>query len=417
MGMMLTLIYATTISRAQAEPVPLKMWTFLPITGNDPRTVALKQVVEGFNQSQTQYRVSVESISYSRIDSNVIQATAAGEGPDILNVYSDQLAMHVAAKTIIPLDHYIAKLSPAERDGFVMPLKLFSYGGHIMAVPWETRVWLLWYRKDLLQQAGLMPPATLPEMAEDARKLANGQVMGFAMGASSGQLGAGVSEMFTPLIWGAGGEVIDSQGKAIFNSPAGVRVLKFLDQMIKDNAMRSSVVTMTADDLLSSVQAGKTAMTINGSYRVSSARAAAAAGDRLATAPIPGWEKDKPTPARIAGQTLTIGANSKHKDGAWAFIQYYTNNTSQLAFARAGVLPSRSIIYQDTFFSQDPVGREMKGWADYAHAYGRIANLPADYGKLTQLLATAFQQVFLQNADPKQALDRAAAAYNAQHKR
>ena len=80
---------------------------------------------------------------------------------------------------------------------------------------------------------------------------------------------------------------------------------------------KSTLLRMTIDDVMSSFKAGTTATTILGSFRVAAGRASASTGANLVTAPIPGWTADKPSPARLAGQTLTIGANTKHRDGAW----------------------------------------------------------------------------------------------------
>jgi len=392
----------------------LKFWTFLTVDSPDPRSAALKGVIEGFNKSQSEYEVQIQSINYGRIDNQVIQATAAGEGPDIINVYSDLLPMHIAAKTIVPLDAYVSKLSAAEQNDFVMPLKAFQDGGKQMAMPWETRVWLLWYRKDLLAKAGVQPPKTLDELGQVAGKVTTPQVMGFAMGASTGNLGAGAYETFIPLLWAAGGDITDAQGKATFNSEAGVKVLDYLhDLEAKYKGMRSTVVSMTADDMVSSFKAGTAAMVIGGSYRVAAARAGQP--ENLVTASIPGWTADKPTPARVAGQTLGIGANSKNKDGAWKFIQYYLSAPSQLAFAKAGVMPVRASVYKDAFFAS-PQGEETQRWAQYAKDHGRLTRTPQDFAKLSEDLAKAVQEVLLKNADPKKALDAAAADYNAQHK-
>ena len=392
----------------------LKFWSFLTVDSPDPRSAALKSVIEGFNKSQSEYEVQIQSINYGRIDNQVIQATAAGEGPDIINVYSDLLPTHIAAKTIVPLDAYVSKMSAAEQNDFVMPLKQFQDGGKQMAIPWETRVWLLWYRKDLLANAKLQPPKTLDELGQVAGKLTTPQVMGFSMGASTGNLGAGAYETFIPLLWAAGGDIIDAQGKATFNSEAGVKVLSYLHDLVtKYNGMRSTVVSMTADDMVSSFKAGTAAMVVGGSYRVAATRAGQP--ENLVTAPIPGWTTDKPTPARVAGQTLAIGANSKNKDGAWKFIQYYLSATSQLAFAKAGVMPVRASVYKDAFF-QSPQGEETQRWATYAKDYGRLTRTPTDFAKLSESLARAIQEVLLKNADPKQALNAAAADYNVQHK-
>src|SRR5438132_9082410 len=119
------------------QPKELMFWTFLATQGTDPRSTALRNVVESFNKSQTKYAVKVESINFARIDNVVIQSTAAGQGPDILNVYTDQLPMHVAAKTVLPLDAYFTKLPAAAQKDFVMDLDFLRYDAKLMALPWE----------------------------------------------------------------------------------------------------------------------------------------------------------------------------------------------------------------------------------------------------------------------------------------
>jgi ABC-type glycerol-3-phosphate transport system substrate-binding protein len=400
---------------AQAQPKELTFWTFLATQGTDPRSKALTNVVEGFNKSQSKYVVKVESINFARIDNVVIQSTAAGQGPDILNVYTDQLPMHVAAKTVLPLDAYFSKLpAPAQKD-FVMNLDFVRYDGKLMALPWETRVWLLWYRKDLLDKAGVAVPKTTDELAAAAAKISTDQVMGFGFGASTGALGAGAMEAFVPLFWGAGGQLFNAKGEATINSDAGVRTLAYFRDMVnKSKGMRSSIAAMSVEDAMTAVKAGTIGMTLMGSFRVAAARNAAATGANLQTAAVPGWSADKPSPARIGGQTLTIGANTKEPEGAWQFIQYYVSPASQLEFAKAGVMPARVSAYDDKFFKDDPAARDMQQWTDYAKKYGRMEKTPKDFSKLSEEIAKAIQKVVVQGAEPKAALDEAAQAYNTQ---
>ena len=396
------------------QPKELMFWTFLATQGTDPRSTALRNVVESFNKSQTKYAVKVESINFARIDNVVIQSTAAGQGPDILNVYTDQLPMHVAAKTVQTLDPYFAKLPAGAQKDFVFDLDFMRYDGKLMALPWETRVWLLWYRKDLLDKAALAPPRITDELAQAAAKISTDQVMGFGFGASTAALGAGAMEAFIPLFWGAGGQLFDAKGNAAINSDAGVRVLSYLRDLVKRKGMRESIAAMSVEDAMTGVRAGTLGMTLMGSFRVAAARNAAATGANLQTAPVPGWTTDKPSPARLAGQTLTIGANCKDPEGAWAFIQHYLSPASQLEFAKAGVMPSRVSSYDDKFFKDDPAAKDMQQWTDYAKKYGRMEKTPKDFSKLSEEVAKAMQKVIVQGADPKAALDEAAAAYNAQ---
>ena len=334
---------------AFASPIVLKFWTFLATQGSDPRSAVLQSVIDGFNKSQSQYEVQIESINFARIDSVVIQSTAAGQGPDILNVYTDQLPMHVAAKTIQPMDKYVAAMTDAERKDFAINLDFVKFDGHTMALPWETRVWLWWYRKDLLEKSGQKLPKTLDELIATGAALSTDQVMGFGFGASTAALGAGAIETFIPLFWGAGGTLFNDKGEATVNSEAGVKTLNFIKELVAKKAMRSTVVSMSVEDALTAVKAGTIASTVMGSFRVGAARNAPATGANLQTTPIPGWTADKPSPARLAGQTLTIGANSKNQDGAFEFIKYYTSAASQLAFAKAGVMPSKLSTYQEIF--------------------------------------------------------------------
>jgi ABC-type glycerol-3-phosphate transport system substrate-binding protein len=400
---------------AWAQPKELSFWTFLATQGTDPRSTALRNVVESFNKSQSKYVVKVESINFARLDNQVIQSTAAGQGPDILNVYSDQLPMHVAAKTIVPLDARYAALAAGQKD-FVFDLDFFRFDGKLMALPWETRVWLLWYRKDLLDKAGVAVPRNTDQLQQAAAKTSTDQVMGFGFGASTGALGAGAMEAFIPLFWSAGGTLFDARGNATINTDAGVKVLTLFREMVeKSKGMRATVSGMSVEDAMTAVRAGSLGMTLMGSFRVGAARNAAATGQKLQTAPVPGLgASDKPAPARLAGQTLTIGANSKDPDGSWAFIQHYLSPASQLEFAKAGVMPSRSSSYADRFFKEDALAKDLQAWSDYAKQHGRMEKTPKDFSKLSEELAKAIQKVLVQGADPKAALDEAAAAYNAQ---
>jgi multiple sugar transport system substrate-binding protein len=344
----------------------------------------------------------------------VIQATAANQGPDIVNVYSDLLPTHVAAGTLAPLDKYVATMG-ADND-FVVPLKFMTFDGSLRALPWESRVWLYWYRADLLAKAKQSMPATLDELGLVSGAMTTDNVMGWAFGASEAQLGANTVETFIPLLWGAGGDMLDDKGRALYNSDAGVQVVSYLrDMLTKYKAMRQSVLSMTSDDILSGVKAGTIAGTFQGTHRLSAARASAVTGDNLKAVPIPGVTAGKPTPARIASQTLGIGSSSKNPDGAWKFIQFYLSPASQLKFAKAGVMPSKASSYQDDFFASSATGKEMRGWSQYVKDYGRMETLPGDYSKLVTPLVRAVQKVLLGSSEPKAALDAAAAEYNALH--
>jgi ABC-type glycerol-3-phosphate transport system substrate-binding protein len=416
------LLSAALVSFAHAAsgaptPVELKLWIFLDPEGTDPRGKALKKIVQDFNASHPGIRVVVESIHWTKIDALAIQAAATGSGPDIINIYTNQLAMHVAAGTIQPMNRHVEPWLKQLGKEYSFPTQAVTFDGKIMSLPWELRVFLLLYRKDALQQAGLAPPRTLDELAQIGGKLrqaSGGQKVGFALGLSEKQYGAQFTETFIPLIWGYGGRLFDDKGKAAFAGPEGVKAMQWIyDAVNKHGGIGREGLNMGADDVTSGLQAGTILMAISGSMRVAAIRTAAGVGDNVVTAPIPGLAPDKPLPAHVAGQTLAIGKNTKHPDAVWEFVKYYLGKPSQLAFAAAAVMPVLASAYDDPVIARTPQGPELKAWMEYARDHGKMERLPEDYTQLSEMLAKAAQQIVYANGPIKQTLEKVAADYNA----
>ncbi|MCB0208823.1 MAG: extracellular solute-binding protein [Anaerolineae bacterium] len=404
---------AEPTAEVSTGPVELTFWTFLDPNADDPRGKALNKIVTGFNESHPDIQVKVENIHWSKIDGQVIQATAAGAGPDLINIYSVQLAQHVGANTIQPMTDYVTAWLKEEGKDYIFPIETVTYNNEVMALPWEMRVWLLMYRKDLLEEAGLPVPQTLDQLAEVAGQLSTDQRTGLAIGFSEASLGADFVEKFEPLLWGAGGELLDDNDEAAFTGAAGEKTMQWLyDAYHTDKAFGREALSMTADDVLAGVKAGTVAMTIQGSMRVGAARDSAETGDNLATAPVPGWTEDAPLPALVAGQTLTIGKDTEHPDEAWEFIQYYLNEESQLAFAEAGVMPVISSAYDSPQLAESPQAEEFKMWRDYAQAYGRMGHYPEDFPKLSEIMVKSAQQIIFNDAPLTDTLSSAADQYN-----
>jgi ABC-type glycerol-3-phosphate transport system substrate-binding protein len=399
------------------KAVELKLWTFLnPEQQDDPRSVALKSIVDGFNASQGKIKVSVESVHFSKIDSQVIQAVASGGGPDILNVYTDLLRMHVDAKTIQPITKYASEWLNNEGKGdYIYSENQIKLDGEIMALPWEARVFTLFYRKDLYDAAGLKAPQTLSELLAAAKAVKDNNRLGFAVGMSEGANAASFMETFIPILRAAGGKMFDTEGRATFAGDAGVKAINFLKEMVDSGAMNNQTISMTADDITNGLKAGNIATGVSGSMRASAIRGSDT-GKNILTTPVPPFEMGQSSPTMVAGQTLTIGVNTKHADEAWEFIRYYLSKESQIKWAEAGVMPVLSSAYEDAAVTGLPNYEELVRWKQEASDSGQIVFYPADYTKLSTELAKAAQKIVFQGAPAKETLESVANAYNANKK-
>ncbi|MDQ7906051.1 sugar ABC transporter substrate-binding protein [Phytohabitans sp. ZYX-F-186] len=393
----------------------LSMWTFLDPAGTDPRGKALKEIVDGFNASQSAAKVTVTSMNYAKIDGEVIRAANTGGGPDIVNIYTPQLAQHVEGGSIQEIDEYANDwLSEAGAD-YLFPIDSAKVDGKLMALPWESRVWLLWYRKDILDKYKVSAPTTLDEaIAAGAaiRKASGNKITGFAIGLSEQSLGADFMEKFDPFTAGFGGEIIGADGKAAFASAAGEQAMALIKKAADAGAMGREVLTMGADEVVNGVKAGTVAMAIEGSYRVASARSAEGVGDNLVTLPVPSTTAGKNMPTAVAGQTLAMGANTDHPEQVWAFMRYYLSAESQAKFAAAGVLPVLKSVYDSDAIAKAANATELLQWRDYLATDGKVSRFPADYSELSTNLVKAAQNMIFNGAAVPAALSEVQTQYN-----
>lgn len=393
---------------AESKGVDMKFWIFLdPTSTEDPRCVVLKSIVDEYNATNAYGNtVTVESIHWSKYESMVIQAAAAGTGADIVNCFSDQLMQHVDAQTIQPMTAYAEKWI-AENPSYIHTAEnLKRSDGEIYSLPWESRVTTMWYRTDLIKTV----PADWAELAAVGASLKTDLSLGFALGLSEGSNGTGMMETFIPWLRACGGDVFDAEGKAIFNSDAGVKAVEYIKSLVDSGSMDSTTMNMTYDDIVDGFKGGTIAAMDAGTQRASAIRTSEYT-DKIASAPIPGPTADAPAPAFVAGQTLAIGKYAQNPEMAFDFISFYLSKENAKKWIGANVMPIRTDVYDDDDVKALPSYDELIMWGEYAKT-GKITFFPADYTELEVKLAQAVQTVVFMGADAQTALNEVADWYN-----
>ncbi|HWT84040.1 MAG TPA: extracellular solute-binding protein, partial [Candidatus Methylomirabilis sp.] len=220
-----------------ADKEVIRFWTLLDLKDPGPRSEALRQILAQFEKKQPNIQVQVETIPWHQIDQQLIQASAAGKGPDVSIVSGQVIAQHVRAKTLVPLDEFVARWPARERNDFLIPLKQTTFDGKIMGLFFQHRVAVLYYREDYLKAKGLAVPRSWAELIEAGRKLSDGTVIGLAWGLDPRARATALTEPLVSMFWAAGEEILDASGKATFDSPAGVRVYQFINDLVQKKAM------------------------------------------------------------------------------------------------------------------------------------------------------------------------------------
>jgi multiple sugar transport system substrate-binding protein len=133
-----------------------------------------------------------------------------------------------------PLDEYMERDKAELNLDDILPVAwtLGEWQGEHFAYPLAGYANVLNYRKDLLEAAGITPPATQEELLAAAQKLtdAEKEMYGIAL---LGAKGSAVAQDYMAWVQQHGGSILDADGMAAVNTPENVEILKFFGEMFK----------------------------------------------------------------------------------------------------------------------------------------------------------------------------------------
>src|SRR5215207_9475036 len=261
---------------------------------------------------------------------------------------------------------YILDLSDrfTDTDAFLPgPIQSNTYDGKVWGVPWYTDAGLLYYRQDLLEQAGFSePPKTWEELKEMALKTAQdtGTQDGFVFqgGDYEGGVCNGLENIRTH-----GGEVLDPEdpSKVIIDSPESAAGLATYHSMIADGVAPQAVSTYKEPETEPAFLGGRSVFARNWPYMyalASDPEISKLKPDQIGITPIPVSEGN-PSSSTLGGWNFFINATSDKQEEAWEFIKFMTDPETLKTNAIEGSrLPPRRSLYEDQeILEKVPVAR------------------------------------------------------------
>jgi multiple sugar transport system substrate-binding protein len=136
---------------------------------------------------------------------------------------------------LMPVDDVIGRLGG---DKYFMPLPGYAeVGGHRWGVPMSSYTMHIEYRKDLFEKKGLKEPRTWDDLLKAAKALTedlngDGRIDRYGIAAPL-KTEYSVDVFFLSFLWGNGGNVLDRNGKVIFNSAETIQTLNFFKELYK----------------------------------------------------------------------------------------------------------------------------------------------------------------------------------------
>ena len=169
--------------------------------------------------------VRIELDFQGNMDEALAVRVAAGEPPEIASMQLERLLTYADLGLLEPATWWFDKYGDD-----VVPLASIPYKGVRWDIPYALTSEMWWYRKDVLDEAGIAPPQTWADFLSAAEQLNDPEnnFYGIAIAAGPGEWTAWHYEV---LLWQNGGFVFDTELRPIVDSPESIEALNFLKQL------------------------------------------------------------------------------------------------------------------------------------------------------------------------------------------
>lgn len=355
---------------------------------------AFEELAAGYTE-KTGTDVNVEAIPWANLNDKITTSIASGSGPDVIQIGLSVLPTLADAGALLPLDDLLGDYPALAAENFADAVagEATQIGGQTLSVPWVADTRVLFYRSDVLAEAGFdAPPATWDELTETATALA-------ARG--DGQYGYYIPQWDSSLpvvwTWAAGGDAVDAKGNVDFDNDGFEDMVDLYTGLYADGL----VPTNSDFDQVQGFVTGITPMLVSGPYLAKSIEDAAPELDgKWAAAPMP---KKVDNTSLFAGSNLGIWHNSSKVDESLALLDYLADPEIQLDwYDKVNELPTNKSALADPRLAEDPNVAVYVETLENARVVPLVPNWDSAVG---QKLTDALNAIVLTGADRQSTLD------------
>jgi multiple sugar transport system substrate-binding protein len=396
---------SSSTSKPAADANALKKGTTVNfwIMPNGPQPKAdMEKTVAPFEQ-QTGVKVNVEVVGWDVQLDRIKNAAVSGQGPDVTQAGTTQVPFFAALGGFEDLSSRIGQIGgkSAYAPGVWQTTQLQGQSG-TYAVPWFTEARAIYYRKDVLEKAGIDPATaftdvnafqkTLQTIHDKVPTIGGKPISPFGM---PGKKAFDLVHHVMPFVWDNGGaELSDDASKSTINSTQAEQGVDFVANLVKKGLFDKSMLERDGTQVENQFKGGRLAVWIGGPWvlstisRTDDKNWVKAARDNVGVAAMPSGPAGKAF-TFVGGSNLMMYKSSKNKNEAWALIKYLSGDGVQksyadlLSFFPARLAPQEQVGNSDdnhkAFYSAIKQGRTyapIAQWGAIENAYkGRFGNI------------------------------------------
>lgn len=405
-----TMVLSAAIPAFAGEEAVVRMWTFLdPTNTSNGRSVALAQMIEEFEADNPGVKVVVEPQDYTTMTAKFLAATVTGDAPDIIWCARDELSGVLDAGALEPLENLFLS-EWAEEDIADIDDAFYRFGerdGKHYVLSLSKNAIVLYYRADLLEEAGLEVPTTFDELVTVAEALTGEEeetgMKRYGLGQCFSTQNAD-SPLLANYIINEQGSLFAEDGTANWANEAGVAAMEWTKSTVESGITPMECLNTSGEDTVTEFEAGKYAMFPLGAVRVPTIKDAASFDpNAVQIAEIPGG-------CILDGWFVGVWSGSENKEMAGKFLEkMYTKESDKLWVELGGQAPVRKSTMEEIELNESNAYLQVMldaftdGWF-----------VPNNMGFIGWKfdLNGAVQEMLGNGAEPMTALENAAANFN-----
>ena len=324
---------------AAPSPAPAQPKEIRVMLANHPYGDLLKSMIPDF-EKQYGIKVNMEQLQEAQLSQKL--TTEFATGSSTVDVFMtrplNETLLFNKNGWYAPLDGYdFSDYSPAMVD-------VGRKNGKPYIVPLINEWQVLYYRKDLLDKAGVKVPTNFTELEAAAKALNTGGVAGFA---SRGAGNAAVTQL-SSYVYNYGARYLDSNNAAVFNTPDAVEAIRFYGRLL-GNYGPQGVTSMSWDQLMPVFQAGRIAMWTDASVfygQIIDPASTQIPAENVGVAKLPSGPKGD-SPYIVVSWAMGIANGTKDMDSAMKFLNWSTSKELALKGMAANITMARNSVWDD----------------------------------------------------------------------
>lgn len=352
----------------------------------------LLEVLKPFTD-KTGIEVDVTVLDWGIAWDKLSTSAISGVGPDIVQVGSTWVPTFAAMGALADLRPYFTeKLDDKFLKSSFSTAKLHGKD-ELVSIPWVADMNLFYYRKDVLEKAGLKPEETFATM--DSFKSSLGKIKGQEVDgkkieafAYPGKNDWNVVQNIAGYIWSFGGDILSADGKTpMLTDPKSVEGIMYYISLVRDGLVPKYALEKNSSDTEAMIAHGEVAVVQAGPWNVKliedSQNGIKEEGTAEDAVPSKMDKVDIAPPMAGPGgrfafsgsSNLSVFESSKNKEASAQLIRFLTLDVdSQVAYAKkTSLYPPLLAAGETSYIMDSPLRKKVKENMQYGRSFPVVA--------------------------------------------